>query len=184
MPEAELATALAARPDYIALGPIYPTILKAMLWAPQGLDRLREWKSRIGPLPLVSIGGFTVERIVGVFENGADSAAVVTDITRNPQSRTTDPGMDCRDPVISPRMLKGKFVPAPPGCVHKLRSVCRLLAHALYVTRKDRCSDVHIACAQGVENGAMIAVGRRLPLGSPAGKQETGAEGVQVIDRL
>ncbi|MBB5575602.1 thiamine phosphate synthase [Rhizobium paranaense] len=82
--EAELATALAARPDYIALGPIYPTILKVMPWAPQGLDRLRDWKSRIGSLPLVAIGGLTVERIAGVFENGADSAAVVTDITRNP----------------------------------------------------------------------------------------------------
>lgn len=82
--EAELAIGLAARPDYIALGPIYPTILKAMPWAPQGLGRLREWKSRIGPLPLVAIGGLTVERIAGVFENGADSAAVVTDITRNP----------------------------------------------------------------------------------------------------
>ncbi|MBP2444083.1 thiamine phosphate synthase [Rhizobium leguminosarum] len=82
--EAELANALAARPDYIALGPIYPTILKAMAWAPQGLGRLREWKSRIGPLPLVAIGGLMVERIAGVFENGADSAAVVTDITRNP----------------------------------------------------------------------------------------------------
>lgn len=88
--EAELAIALAARPDYIALGPIYPTILKAMPWAPQGLGRLREWKGRIGPLPLVAIGGLTVERIASVFENGADSAAVVTDITRNsdPEQRT------------------------------------------------------------------------------------------------
>jgi len=83
--EVELATALAARPDYIALGPIYPTILKAMPWAPQGLGRLRDWKSRIGSLPLVAIGGLTVERIAGAFENGADSAAVVTDITRNPE---------------------------------------------------------------------------------------------------
>jgi len=83
--EVELAIALAARPDYIALGPIYPTVLKAMPWAPQGLDRLRDWKSRIGSLPLVAIGGLTVEHIAGVFENGADSAAVVTDITRNPE---------------------------------------------------------------------------------------------------
>ncbi|EJZ16550.1 thiamine-phosphate pyrophosphorylase, partial [Rhizobium sp. Pop5] len=82
--EAELGVALAARPDYIALGPIYPTVLKAMPWAPQGLDRLQDWKSRIGSLPLVAIGGLTVERLAGVFENGADSAAVVTDITRNP----------------------------------------------------------------------------------------------------
>ncbi|MDK4742897.1 thiamine phosphate synthase [Rhizobium sp. CNPSo 3464] len=88
--EAELAIALAARPDYIALGPIYPTILKAMAWAPQGLDRIGEWKARIGSIPLVAIGGLTVERIAGVFENGADSAAVVTDITLNkaPETRT------------------------------------------------------------------------------------------------
>ena len=90
--EAELAIALAARPNYIALGPIYPTILKAMPWAPQGLDRLHSWKSRIGSLPLVAIGGLTVERLAGVFENGADSAAVVTDITRNsdPERRTLE----------------------------------------------------------------------------------------------
>ncbi|NTG88579.1 thiamine phosphate synthase [Rhizobium rhizogenes] len=90
--EAELATALAASPDYIALGPVYPTILKKMPWAPQGLDRLREWKDRIGGLPLVAIGGLNLDRIAGVFENGADSAAVVTDITLNadPEARTLE----------------------------------------------------------------------------------------------
>jgi thiamine-phosphate pyrophosphorylase len=80
----ELETALAAAPDYIALGPIYPTILKAMKWAPQGLDRIAEWKTRVGDLPLIAIGGLNIERIDGVFAHGADSAAVVTDITRNP----------------------------------------------------------------------------------------------------
>jgi thiamine-phosphate pyrophosphorylase len=90
--EAELATALAADPNYIALGPIYPTILKAMAWAPQGLERIGQWKARIGNLPLVAIGGLTVERLAGVFEHGADIAAVVTDITRNndPESRTLE----------------------------------------------------------------------------------------------
>ncbi|MBB6486621.1 thiamine phosphate synthase [Rhizobium lusitanum] len=89
---AELQTALAADPDYIALGPIYPTILKAMPWAPQGLERIGEWKAIAGNIPLVAIGGLTVERIPGVFENGADCAAVVTDITRNPdpESRTLE----------------------------------------------------------------------------------------------
>ncbi|MDI6838389.1 MAG: thiamine phosphate synthase [Rhizobiaceae bacterium] len=82
--EAELETALAAQPDYVALGPVYPTVLKQMKWAPQGLDRLSAWRQRIGPLPLVAIGGLTVERLEGVFAHGADSAAVVTDITRNP----------------------------------------------------------------------------------------------------
>jgi thiamine-phosphate pyrophosphorylase len=90
--EAELATALAAEPDYIALGPIYPTILKAMPWAPQGLERIGRWKARIGSLQLVAIGGLSVERLAGVFEHGADIAAVVTDITRNhdPESRTLE----------------------------------------------------------------------------------------------
>lgn len=81
---AELGTALAASPDYVALGPIYPTILKAMKWAPQGLDRIAEWKRIIGHLPLVAIGGLNIERIPGIFAQGADSAAVVTDITRHP----------------------------------------------------------------------------------------------------
>jgi len=90
--EAELATALAANPDYIALGPIYPTILKAMAWAPQGLERIGRWKAQLGDIPLVAIGGLTIARIAGVFENGADSSAVVTDITRNPdpESRTLE----------------------------------------------------------------------------------------------
>ena len=40
----ELATALRHQPDYIALGPIYPTPLKAMRFAPQGLDKIGAWK--------------------------------------------------------------------------------------------------------------------------------------------
>jgi thiamine-phosphate pyrophosphorylase len=81
--DAELERALAARPDYVALGPIYPTLLKVMPWQPQGLARLTEWKRRIGALPLVAIGGLTLERLPGVFAAGADVAAVVTDIMRH-----------------------------------------------------------------------------------------------------
>jgi thiamine-phosphate pyrophosphorylase len=81
--DAELERALAARPDYVALGPIYPTLLKVMPWQPQGLARLGEWKRRIGALPLVAIGGLTLERLPGVFAAGADVAAVVTDIVRH-----------------------------------------------------------------------------------------------------
>lgn len=90
--EEELETALSAEPDYLALGPIYPTILKKMKWAPQGLERLAAWRERLGPLPLVAIGGLNPERIEGVFAHGADSAAVVTDITLNadPEGRTRE----------------------------------------------------------------------------------------------
>jgi thiamine-phosphate pyrophosphorylase len=75
----ELAVALAARPDYVALGPIYETKLKVMKWPPQGLDRIAEWRRRIGDKPLVAIGGLTPERAPAVLAAGADSLAVVTD---------------------------------------------------------------------------------------------------------
>ncbi len=90
--DAELETALAVKPDYIALGPVYPTILKKMKWAPQGLERIGEWKRRVAPTPLVAIGGLNPERLEGVFGAGADSAAVVTDITLNadPEARTRE----------------------------------------------------------------------------------------------
>ena len=80
---AELDRALAHDPHYVALGPIYPTILKKMTWAPQGLERIGPWKTLIGRRPLVAIGGLRVEHLPGVFEAGADCAAVVTDITLN-----------------------------------------------------------------------------------------------------
>jgi thiamine-phosphate pyrophosphorylase len=75
----ELVIALAARPDYVALGPIYETKLKVMKWAPQGLERLAAWRKRIGKLPLIAIGGITPERADGVLAAGADSIAVITD---------------------------------------------------------------------------------------------------------
>jgi thiamine-phosphate pyrophosphorylase len=88
----ELATALRHEPDYVALGPIYPTTLKAMRFAPQGLDKIGEWKRRIGAIPLVAIGGITLERAPGVFAAGADSIAVVSDVTQN-----ADPDRRVRD---------------------------------------------------------------------------------------
>ena len=86
--EAELQRALALDPDYVALGPIYPTILKAMAFAPQGLDRIGEWKRRVGAVPLVAIGGLNVERAKLCLAAGADIVSVVTDITLNPDPET------------------------------------------------------------------------------------------------
>lgn len=89
---AELARALAEAPAYVALGPVYPTLLKQMPWGPQGLQRVREWRGLAGQVPLVGIGGLTVDRLPGLFEAGADSAAVVTDI-----QAADDPVERCRD---------------------------------------------------------------------------------------
>ena len=84
----ELDRALTFDPEYIALGPVYPTILKKMKWHEQGLPRVTEWKKYIRGIPLVAIGGMTVERTAEVFEAGADIISVVTDITLNKSPET------------------------------------------------------------------------------------------------
>jgi thiamine-phosphate pyrophosphorylase len=81
--DAELETALAAKPDYIALGPIFPTTLKSMRFAPQGIPKITEWKRRVGDIPLVAIGGIKLEQAADIFAAGADSIAVVSDVTQN-----------------------------------------------------------------------------------------------------
>jgi thiamine-phosphate pyrophosphorylase len=84
----ELERALDADADYIALGPVYATMLKQMPWKPQGLPRVAEWRERIN-CPLVAIGGMTLSRAPLVLAAGADSVAVITDIVtaQDPESR-------------------------------------------------------------------------------------------------
>ncbi|MBV0891168.1 thiamine phosphate synthase [Paracoccus sp. Z118] len=90
--DAELERALSVRPDYVALGPVWPTILKKMPWAPQGLERVTDWKRRVGDVPLVAIGGVTVERAEAALAAGADMVSAVTDITlhSDPETRMRD----------------------------------------------------------------------------------------------
>ena len=80
---AELEKGLSIDPDYVALGPIYPTKLKQMPWAPQGVARLAEWKRLVGQRPLVAIGGLTLERARLCLAGGADVAAVVGDVVNH-----------------------------------------------------------------------------------------------------
>src|ERR1700692_1911951 len=86
--DAELETALRAKPDYIALGPIFPTTLKSMRFAPQGIAKITEWKKRIGNIPLVAIGGIQLDQAREIFAAGADSIAVVSDVTQHPDPDT------------------------------------------------------------------------------------------------
>lgn len=90
--EAELDRALDCRPDYVALGPVWTTILKQMKWHSQGVEKLTRWKARIGDLPLCAIGGLTPDRARLAIAAGADVVAAVTDITLN-----TDPDARVRE---------------------------------------------------------------------------------------
>lgn len=96
----ELTRAVSHAPDYIALGPIYQTILKKMPWRPQGLEKLARWKQQIGETPLVAIGGFTPERAADAFSHGADSVCVVTDVLLN-----GDPVARCRQWLSATQVL-------------------------------------------------------------------------------
>lgn len=90
--EAELDRAMGLSPAYVALGPVWPTLLKQMPWGPQGLERVGAWKRRVGAVPLVGIGGVTPDRLPQLFAAGADSAAVVTDI-----QQAADPVARCKE---------------------------------------------------------------------------------------
>ncbi|MEJ5117689.1 thiamine phosphate synthase [Gluconobacter cerinus] len=85
----ELQRALACKPDYVALGPIWETKLKKMAFGPQGVERLTEWRELSNNVPLVAIGGITLDRLPSCLKAGADSVAAVSDFIRakDPESQ-------------------------------------------------------------------------------------------------
>ena len=72
-----------ADPDYVALGPTFPDHAEPMRFAPQGIPKIREWKKRVGNIPLVAIGGIKLEQAADIFAAGADLIEVVSDVTQN-----------------------------------------------------------------------------------------------------
>lgn len=133
--EAELDRALSLDADYVALGPIYPTLLKQMDFAPQGLARIGAWKARIGETPLVAIGGLTPERAIAALAAGADSGCVVTDILRNaePEKRArewieaTRPWRG-REGFFAPDYADARVCPSPNHGA-RLRPISSLVLH-------------------------------------------------------
>lgn len=79
----ELERALSFEPNYIALGPIFNTTTKLVSHAPQGFEKISKWKNIIGELPLVAIGGIGVDRASDILQAGANSIAVISDVTKN-----------------------------------------------------------------------------------------------------
>ena len=80
----ELARAKAVQPSYLAIGPIYPTTLKVMPYAPVGLQHLADWAKLAAPYPVVGIGGISLERLPAVracLPGKNDGVAVVSAVT-------------------------------------------------------------------------------------------------------
>jgi hydroxymethylpyrimidine kinase/phosphomethylpyrimidine kinase/thiamine-phosphate diphosphorylase len=88
----EAARAVALRPSYIALGPIFQTTCKSMAFGPQGMERVREWKELCGDIPLVAIGGLKLEHAPTLLSYGAAGLSVITDVLAhvNPEARVRD----------------------------------------------------------------------------------------------
>jgi len=65
--------------DYVSFGPIFPTVTKKDADAPKGIKRLCEIASKVD-VPVVAIGGITIDNALQVMEAGASSVAVISDI--------------------------------------------------------------------------------------------------------
>ena len=74
---AEMVRADAMSPSYLALGAVFPTTLKKMATAPQGLARLHDYARLMRGYPLVAIGGIDAERLPQALAAGVGSIAVV-----------------------------------------------------------------------------------------------------------
>jgi thiamine-phosphate pyrophosphorylase len=83
--------ALDAPISYLAIGPVFGTATKATGYEPIGLDRVVSAARRASArgLPLVAIGGITLDRAAAVIEAGAASVAVISDLLagNDPESR-------------------------------------------------------------------------------------------------
>jgi thiamine-phosphate pyrophosphorylase len=77
--------------SYVAIGPVFATTTKATGLDALGLDRVHAAAAvtRARGLPLVAIGGITLDRVAEVLRAGATSVAVISDLlsTGDPQAR-------------------------------------------------------------------------------------------------
>jgi thiamine-phosphate pyrophosphorylase len=79
----QAVAALETRIDYVAVGPVFPTKTKQNSDPEVGLSLLREIKRMVGTMPVVAIGGISIENAREVFDTGADSVAVISWLISN-----------------------------------------------------------------------------------------------------
>ena len=81
---AEMLRAAAVGPSYIAMGAVFPTTLKRMATAPQGVARLAAYARLMQQFPLVAIGGIGAEQFTQIAATGVGSIAVVRALVNAP----------------------------------------------------------------------------------------------------
>jgi thiamine-phosphate pyrophosphorylase len=89
----QLARAVDEPISHVAIGPVFGTVTKETGYSALGLERVRDAHARVAPhgLPLVAIGGITLERAVATMASGADAVAIISDlITPRPDLRVRE----------------------------------------------------------------------------------------------
>lgn len=86
---AEMVRADAVGPSYIAMGAVFPTTLKKMATAPQGVGRLGVYARLLRHYPQVAIGGIGDEQFAEVLATGVGSIAVVRALVNAPNPEAT-----------------------------------------------------------------------------------------------
>ena len=76
----QLADAVGRPLNYVAIGPVYATGTKDTGHAPVGLSAVRRAAGMAGSMPVVAIGGITLERAPEVLAAGAAAVAVIGDL--------------------------------------------------------------------------------------------------------
>ncbi|WP_144533245.1 thiamine phosphate synthase [Bacillus paranthracis] len=67
--------------DYLGVGPIFPTSTKKDTKAVQGTKGLAHFRAQGITMPIVGIGGITIENTASVIEAGADGVSVISAIS-------------------------------------------------------------------------------------------------------
>lgn len=100
----ELCRARVLAPRYVACGPVWPTLTKAMPWRPQGLHNLAWWRAMAG-VPVVAIGGILdADRVREAAAAGADGVCVVRAVADDAASQV---------PPLQRALTEGRWVPLP-----------------------------------------------------------------------
>lgn len=88
----EIDIALGFEPSYLAIGPIYETTSKKMVYNPVGLNDLKSWSKKVD-YPIVAIGGINLNNIDEVlkvkFTSGISMISAVLDDNKEVSSTNT-----------------------------------------------------------------------------------------------
>jgi len=91
--DGQVEAAVREPPTYLAIGPVYATRSKVRPDPVIGIEGVRRAAARANGagLPLVAIGGITLDRVADVISGGATAVAVISDlVTSNPGGRARE----------------------------------------------------------------------------------------------